>query len=320
MPLGGKESYIVELANYICKSFKKINIVPLDGNINKSLLVQLDSSINITRLPIRSKLLNRIYCLLKINIASLIKSNVIHLNDGELEKYILFRRAKIVTYVHGFFDHLYDPNIPKFFANKTVQEFYTKIFTIKKSRIIPPMLVTQSLLDNNKKSKTGPELRICLPGRIEELKGQLDFIKNFSLIFDKNVTLNLIGDIDICNEDFNLELESNDYITHNFFLPRNEYIKNLDNYDIITSSSYSETFGIAIVEGILKGLYPILPKIPVFEELVQTLGYGALYEQWNPDEFSNAIDEFKLKGVNYKLLNIFRKRLQNNSPLMLYED
>ena len=58
------------------------------------------------------------------------------------------------------------------------------------------------------------------------------------------------------------------------------------------------------------GLYPILPKIPVYEELIRNLGYGSLYNQWDRSEFLDGIDDFLKSGIDHNLLDIFREDLE----------
>jgi len=69
---------------------------------------------------------------------------------------------------------------------------------------------------------------------------------------------------------------------------------------VIASSSEYEGFGLAVVEGMAAGLFPLLSDIPAFRHLISKTNVGVLVDFSNVDEAAeNFLRQWEQVTINY---------------------
>lgn len=134
----------------------------------------------------------------------------------------------------------------------------------------------------------------CVAG-FSRLKNQIVILQAIDIIVNKNhikdIILNLVGAGDEYEVDKQYMIDhhlENNVIMNGFC---NDVGSALSNADIILHPSYAEGFGIAVVEGMLAGLTPLLADKGALPELIEDGESGYLLPHDNPQAWANKIIE-----------------------------
>ncbi|WP_427813878.1 glycosyltransferase family 4 protein [Enterococcus sp. 22-H-5-01] len=169
------------------------------------------------------------------------------------------------------------------------------------------------------KIKKATKHRIVSVGRLTKRKNQLELIKAYEKMQQKDLELVFIGAWDadykkICS----------DYI-HEHKIKNIRFTGNLDNpwaeltdKDICVFPSAMETFGLVYVEALLNGIPVIFSDNPGHLSAYEIFDFGDLYEQGNIDQLVfllkdllNNFEEKKKKAVNFVSIAEERYQIQN---------
>ncbi|MBN1251711.1 MAG: glycosyltransferase [Bacteroidales bacterium] len=146
-------------------------------------------------------------------------------------------------------------------------------------------------------------------GTFIEIKGQADLINAFSNKFKgTNVKLKIIGGGLLQNELIKLtfDLGIQNQVEIIVQLSRQDIIKQLDNADVFVFSSKYETFGVAIIEALARGLPVISTKCGGPESIINDTN-GILVENGDIDSLAKGM---RFIYNNLKIFN--RENIRNN--------
>lgn len=86
-------------------------------------------------------------------------------------------------------------------------------------------------------------------------------------------------------------------------------------YDVMVMSSIAESFGIAIVEGMVTGLPVVVSDIPPFREITDNGKYGLLFGTGDPEDLSSKIEQlYESRDLRDQLASLARQRADYYSP------
>jgi len=144
-------------------------------------------------------------------------------------------------------------------------------------------------------------------GSFITIKGQCNLIKAFSLKFriDKRFRLKIIGGGELKDELENLAILENvgEQVELIETIPRNQIIKELDKADVFVFSSNYETFGVALIEALSRGLPVVSTKCGGPESIVNSSN-GLLVENNNIEALAQGLICIKDKFENYNSIHI----------------
>lgn len=266
MPLGGKESHIIELSTALSNEGHYVRVLSLDGFWDKNLKRQ--------RFPIGFSFhgftrINQLLNTLLLNIFTINRRYVIHLHDPVLLRYILLKK-RLVCSIHGV--DSFHKGAKKYIAVSNLIK--NEISSEENCEVLSP-LISVNCVDTCRISHNLK--RVLVVGRLFDVeKGQLTFLNKIKTI-PENVELTFLGDGPDYEAIRNIA-KNYSRINISSFLERNDYLKELSAFDIVLSTSKVETFGISVIECICNGLFPVLTHIEVFDEIISRLGYGITYE------------------------------------------
>lgn len=160
-----------------------------------------------------------------------------------------------------------------------------KIKVINRGRESRKIAVKETEAANN------AEIKFVNVSRLYHQKGQIELIKGFKNIADKNssVTLTIIGDGPMKNE---LEqLLKNLQLTDKVFLlgSRNDVLTQLAQYSCFVFPSMEEGFSGSIVEAMFACLPVLASNIGPNREAIKHLETGYLFEKESPEEVEKAM-------------------------------
>ena len=191
-------------------------------------------------------------------------------------------------------------------VSNDLYKYYDKLFkdnNIKCKCVLIPNSISEiptkrSTLDNN----------LISVGRLSPEKGYLDLIDVFKIINNKNndFKLNIVGDgkeRDAIVDKIHLLNLDKKVITHGFQKP--EYINKIyDNSSIYLMTSYTESFGLVLVEAMAHGVVPIcFDSAEGPREIIKNDYNGYLIKDRNNEDMANKViellnDKDKLKELS----------------------
>lgn len=126
--------------------------------------------------------------------------------------------------------------------------------------------------------KEGKERRIVSVGRFTEGKNQLELIKAYQQLNDKNIKLSFIGGADEQYKQKCLNyIKENNIKNIEFLGHQGNPWEKLTDKDVCVFCSSMETFGLVYVESILNGIPTIISNNPGYMSAYQLLGAGHVY-------------------------------------------
>ena len=204
-------------------------------------------------------------------------------------------------------------------VSKELQEFYSKI-------VKPKCIYIPNSLDEYPKEKSSLEdNNIISVGRLSKEKGFIDLIEVFYLVnkMYPNWKLNIVGDgperIEIENKINNLNLKDK-VILHGF--QDKKYInKLLKKSSIYVMPSYTESFGIVLLEAFSYGIPCISFENSGAKEIISNNWDGYLIKERNKEQMAKKICEL-IKDKNRRIImgnNGYKKSLKYDIKKVIQE-
>ena len=265
----------------------------------------------------------------------------------------IIHRKKLVVSTHGgFFHTAYASRLKKIYfrtVTRFCSLFYDRVIGCSDndgeifSQIIPArkLLVIENGVDIGKLAVTAsddpPEPKVIYFGRWSINKGMLEALQLFSVLAKLDsgnpwqfVIAGRPYDIDeayIRNiaRQYGISDRVQVYVS-----PSDSQLKQLAHAaSYFLCLSKHEGFGIAPIEAMSAGLFPLLSRIPPFEKLVTTTGYGLLVsddpesaadavirlhqeKNWNQFALQQSVKRYSWRAVGTQYLNEYKRILDND--------
>lgn len=177
------------------------------------------------------------------------------------------------------------------------------------------------------------KLQLCMVGRVEENKNQLEALKAVAFLIKEKILAFHLTIIGRGNEEYRMQL--NRYIIENdleafvdIIGPRNDVPKILSCMDVGLMLSTSEAFGRVTIEFMMQNLAVVATKAGANEELIQDGKTGFLYSLGNVTELAHIlkelisnrplVSEISQNGLVYAQ-NTFTSEINSNKIADLYK-
>jgi glycosyltransferase involved in cell wall biosynthesis len=175
-------------------------------------------------------------------------------------------------------------------------------------KVIPNFIECDSFV-KKKIDLTFGELKIVAVGNCNLEKNYDYLLRVFSLLKDEPVTIDIMGGGTLL-EHYRNEVERLNLNKVKFCGMESSISKKLPNYDLFLSTSFSESFGMAVLEAICAGLPLMLSDIPAYKEIAPA--DSCFFDPENEADLAKKIIEFSKadRSINDKE---YRKTLNKYS-------
>jgi glycosyltransferase involved in cell wall biosynthesis len=216
-------------------------------------------------------------------------------------------RIEPKTIIQAKFNKFYSRGLSKFIAVSEVVKDYLLEEGIKESKIvIVPNGVEIGKFDKAKVRKeigiTAKDQIVSSVARFTEEKGQLNLIKAFSKIKNKNAKLVLVGDGELL-EKAKKAAKSERII---FTGGRDKGYEIVGISNLYIQPSKRESFGMSVVEAMMQKIPVLLPDIPAFKYLTKDGKNGELYPSGKVNILAEKIDALLKKPDQTKVKEAYK--------------
>jgi glycosyltransferase involved in cell wall biosynthesis len=215
-------------------------------------------------------------------------------------------------------------NIDKFITvSKSLGDYLTTKFkSLVEYEYVPNVLDQVFVESMFEKRKTNDIFTFINIGSFIEIKGQKNLIEAFALKFGKDISVKLKiiggGELKEVLRELAISKEVENQVEIIDGLPRNRIIEELDTADVFVFSSHYETFGVALIEALSRGLPVVSTKCGGPESIVNKSN-GILVGNDNIINLANGLEYMRKKIDNYNSKLIREQCLNEFGPLSFYE-
>ena len=335
---GGTETMLVDIMNEQVKT-ENVNLFIINKSINDEILRNIDNQVKVVKIN-RTQSSKNPFPILKLNyLLNKLNPDIIHChNNNAIDTLMLPSiRKKAVLTIHDT-----QINYPRFnkykkrfvISNAVMQDIQERYKL--KSTLVYNGIRIDDLKILEKKKQIHNAFRIVQVGRLlHEKKGQDLLLRAISLLKDKNIFIDFIGDgisMSYLKQLVN-ELELNDSVTFLGQKDRSYIYQHLCEYDLLVQPSLFEGFGLTVAEGMAAKIPVLVSDIEGPMEVIGDGMYGyhfktqdvddlafklnEIIENYDKEEFRNIVDsvyeyvkeKFEIKQTAQKYIQEYKNLL-----------
>ncbi len=306
--VGGLENFVASLAMQQINGGHEIEVLTLDRSFAEPDKIlagyEVHEGVRIIRIPYfgskRYPIAFQCLKLIKESSADIVHVHAIDFFFDFLALTKFIHKKTLVCSTHGGFFHTNSESKLKWFFFKTItrssSKFFTKIFTCS----LNDELLFRNITKNTKLIHNGVDTCYSEPSELSKehhliTLGRLSTNKNVDLLIevarelkdlDRSFVLHIVGP-DWDNLVTQLSAKVKEYSLENYVLVHgkvsNEQLDQLvTQSSIYLSASSYEGFGLAVVEGMSAGAFPILSDIPSYREISEKAHLDSLTDYSDP--------------------------------------
>ncbi len=306
----GGEAVFIRLLNSHLKNFKNTFISVL-GRKNRKDTTYLDEKVMLGEVIITKAAINK---LKKLNLENKVilnfvfglqsvgylkhfskKNSIIsafHTNiTGRLSPHWPFQMLSKIICINFFNKH----SSKLIFLTHAQKNEYRKLAwrkrTFDSKAVVINNFIEKEIIIKKEKIKRFTDLRILFVGRLKKSKGFDDLINLSSKLDKKNVQITAIGKGPLAKK---LSRTSIHYLGE---IDNPKILKEYDKNNILILPSYSETFGMVILEAMARGLVVLASNLPAINEYFINTRNGYLFRAGSITEMESII-EYLIKNPN----------------------
>ena len=233
-------------------------------------------------------------------VISTLHSNI-EFQGANFKKYLEIYRYVIIVNFYSLFTNkiIFVTNAQKKIIRKFI--LFKRLFD-KKSIVIHNFIESSQILNNTKSSR---KLTILYVGRLTKYKGFGDLLKLIELLKGKDIQFNIVGEGELRSLIPNYK-----NVKYMGSLSHERLLQTYKNSTILISPSYSETFGLVILEAMAKGLVILTSDLPAIREYFIEKRNGYFFKAGAVKEMESLI--LDLKNNSYKIKKISSNNLKDS--------
>lgn len=204
----------------------------------------------------------------------------------------------------GYFLKIFRNFINIFIAvSDTTKKVLTNSSNINESRIIViyNFINPEKIGNPHNKIKDGDFFRIGFIGRLTKIKGPDIFIKSLPFLdFEYKAIVAGDGEMRLMCKDYVAKNNLKDKVSFLGYVKETRDIYN--KIDLLVCSSFSESFGVVVVEAQASGVPVVAPNLPAIKEVVTNEQTGLLFKIGNSEDLASKINLIYHDNRLYQLI------------------
>ncbi|MCZ2460133.1 MAG: glycosyltransferase [Chitinophagales bacterium] len=241
-------------------------------------------------------------------------------NHYHFADYDTLRKRKSVRMMMFIDRMIRHRNLIRIAVSEYVYGILIKLFNKEKVKVLPNFISCGDLHEFKNISDRN-DLRIVAVGNCNIEKNYDYLIQTFVLLKDEPFRIDIMGGGPLLDY-YRKKVQELGLSKVNFCGNKNQIRQRLPEYDLFISTSFSESFGIAVLEALCAGLPVMLSDIPAFKEIAPSvtcffdlsdkndlakkiITFSKSFPKNNTDEYNKILQRYSPQNFLYKLSALY---------------